>query len=90
METLIYTAAFALVAAYGALSVSDPSLSLRLDRTATRTDPDAVAVAVRNRRYAGWVALAVSVFGSTFLVSLSALAISLAAALLTIAAVAMR
>lgn len=90
MEALIYTALFALVAAYGALSVSAPSLSLRLDRTAKRTNPDDVALAVRNRRYAGWIAIGVSVFGSAYLVGLTALAISVAAALLTIAALAAR
>ncbi|GAB7092277.1 hypothetical protein JCM18237_25480 [Halorubrum luteum] len=46
MESLLFTGLFALVAAYGALCVSDPALSLRLDRTAKRTDPDRAATAL--------------------------------------------
>lgn len=90
METLLFTALFALVAAYGALSVSAPALSLRLDRTAKRTEPDEAEIAVRNRRYAGWTAIAVSVFGSAYLVGLTALAVAVATALLTIVVLAAR
>ena len=90
MESLLFTGLFALVAAYGALCVSDPALSLRLDRTAKRTDPDRAATAIRNRRYAGWIAIGVAVFGSVSLVGFTALVISVATALATLVATSMR
>ncbi|WP_418281842.1 hypothetical protein [Halorubrum sp. DTA98] len=72
MEPLLLSSLFALVVAYGVVCASAPELSFRLDGPLNRMDGDPGAIAVRNRRYAGWISVAAGVFGAAYLVGLVA------------------
>lgn len=69
MELWLTTAALSLAVAYGVVCASAPDLSFRLDGTYRRTDGEVGPTAFRNRRIAGWVAIAVGVFGAAWLLS---------------------
>ena len=67
METILIAFLFAVIVAYGVISLADPERSMRLDRTGKGGTSE---TALRNRRIAGGITVVLGVTGAAFYVGL--------------------